>query len=537
MKRSVWVVRAVLMTGLVATLFASSLPAAPPPPARVLWWDATEQFGGQAPDALRQAMSDYLTAFNAGATFDSTYVSSETPGTLATHLAGNSYDVIVFDVTRFDSTGSAFDAADLAALSAFYASHKNLLMDGVLYIRSIVYDLTTVFPGANGSSGGFTVNEVFQLANRGGGILIGTDHDCCQSDPNKLLSAIIPGAAFTGSTSPSVDGQFNGNDLLDSPALVSAFDLFKHWDAVPSEAIVPIGTFTDVFAQAVTLFSQVDVADDPGGGAKLPYISTSWAPTGSGPAFDCNANGILDSVDIANGTSLDLNANGIPDECDPASTPTPTPTATIAPSSEPPTPTPTATSTPTATATPNSGATEICANGLDDDGNGAIDCADFACCATCAPIDRDPARIRLRPQKGVGHDILSVHGAIIPAGAIAPESEEIGILLTNPAGELLSATLPPGSLSRKGRFRVLFRDRAARDAESGLWELEVRFQPHRGRYQFRLTAYDDLSAATTPDMTLQLRIGDDAFVSHGLWTPETFGWHLDLTGVLPPCGD
>jgi len=31
---------------------------------------------------------------------------------------------------------------------------------------------------------------------------------------------------------------------------------------------------------------------------------------------DCNTNGILDSIDIANGTSQDVNGNGIPDECE-----------------------------------------------------------------------------------------------------------------------------------------------------------------------------------------------------------------------------
>ena len=34
---------------------------------------------------------------------------------------------------------------------------------------------------------------------------------------------------------------------------------------------------------------------------------------------DCNENGILDYVDIADGTSEDCNGNGIPDECDIAS--------------------------------------------------------------------------------------------------------------------------------------------------------------------------------------------------------------------------
>ncbi|MCC7014600.1 MAG: hypothetical protein IT454_18710 [Planctomycetes bacterium] len=35
---------------------------------------------------------------------------------------------------------------------------------------------------------------------------------------------------------------------------------------------------------------------------------------------DCNANGIADALDIANGTSFDTNANGQPDECEPCGT-------------------------------------------------------------------------------------------------------------------------------------------------------------------------------------------------------------------------
>ncbi len=35
------------------------------------------------------------------------------------------------------------------------------------------------------------------------------------------------------------------------------------------------------------------------------------------PPLDCNANGIPDQIDIANGTSTDCNQNGVPDECDP----------------------------------------------------------------------------------------------------------------------------------------------------------------------------------------------------------------------------
>jgi hypothetical protein len=34
------------------------------------------------------------------------------------------------------------------------------------------------------------------------------------------------------------------------------------------------------------------------------------------PVFDCNGNGIEDSIDIATGASTDLDMNGVPDECD-----------------------------------------------------------------------------------------------------------------------------------------------------------------------------------------------------------------------------
>ena len=280
----------------------------------MLWWDTTSEFSAQSPDALRKLMSDLLTSFDGGGLFNSKYVSAENaPGSLAAELAENSYDVIVFDSTNFGAF--SFDQADYDALTAFYETHSNVLLDGVLWIRSANLNATTNYPGINGSSGDLTANQVFQLASRGGGVLIGTDHNCCQTEANILIAAMIPGAGFSGSTFPSLDGQFNGDDLLNAVAVVSPSDLFAHWSSVPSEGIAPTGNFTDVFGNAVTLYSQVDVADDIGG-PKFSYISTSFEPGGGIIEFDCNDNGILDSIDIADGTSPDENENGIPDECE-----------------------------------------------------------------------------------------------------------------------------------------------------------------------------------------------------------------------------
>ena len=108
-----------------AAVFCLAAAQAQAAPVSVLWWDSTPDYGGQAPNSYRQQMADALTAFNGGASFAATYVGSEVAGTLATHLSGNSYDVVVFDATSFSPK---FDTADLDAVKAMYAGGKKSLM-------------------------------------------------------------------------------------------------------------------------------------------------------------------------------------------------------------------------------------------------------------------------------------------------------------------------------------------------------------------------------------------------------------------------
>lgn len=252
----------------------------------VLWWDSTPDYYGRSPNSLRQEMSDYLTTFNGGTLFQSTYVGSETPGTLATHLGANTdYDVIVFDATSYSEK---FNAADLSAVRSFYQTRRNVLLDGTLYIRSANGSPYTNFPDFNDALGIFTANEVKALATRGGGIMIGTDHTdswhSYQVDANQILGAVIPGAAFTGLTIPSTDGEFTGTELLTTAGLVAPADVFHNWTSAVSQGVPPTGNFTDFLGNPVTLYSQVNVADQPGGGPRLPYISSSFAP-GGGPVL------------------------------------------------------------------------------------------------------------------------------------------------------------------------------------------------------------------------------------------------------------
>lgn len=270
----------VAFVAITLLLFAGTIAEAAP--FTVLWWDSTPEYGGQAPNALRQAMSDHLTSVPGGV-FSSTYVGSETLGTLATHLSSNAYDVIVFDAT---TAGSRFNAADIAAIQAHYAAgNKNILLDGNLYVRSINFNASSIFPGPNGATGKFTVNEVYQLATRGGGIMIGTDHNCCQTDANEALHAILAGASFSGNTEPSIDGVFFGTDLVVGLQPFIPNDLVGHWDSIPSQGIAPTGAFTDFLGDGVTLFSQVEVADFIGG-PRHTFISTSWAPGASTCSVD-----------------------------------------------------------------------------------------------------------------------------------------------------------------------------------------------------------------------------------------------------------
>jgi hypothetical protein len=258
-----------------AAVFCLAAAQAQAAPVSVLWWDSTPDYGGQAPNSYRQQMADALTAFNGGASFAATYVGSEVAGTLATHLSGNSYDVVVFDATSFSPK---FDTADLDAVKAMYAGgKKSLMLDGILYIRNIVYSADTLFPGPGGALAGLLINQVAAIAEAGGGFLVGTDHQGYQEDANQIVRALVPGAAFTGITSPSTDGVFFGDTLLNGPVPIAANDVLTHWSAVPSQGIAPTGLFDDFLGDEIELFSLVDVADTIGG-PRASFVSFSVKP-------------------------------------------------------------------------------------------------------------------------------------------------------------------------------------------------------------------------------------------------------------------
>jgi len=273
-----------------AGLLVAALPVTASATTNVLWWDTTPIWSNQAPNALREEMSMFIDDYGDGTVFDSTYVDVTSSGLLSAELAATDYDVLIFDST---TSSSLFSAADIQATKDFYASGKDdLMLDGSLYIRSIDRDAQTDFPGPTGATGGLLINQVAALANSGGGIMVGTDHNCCQGEANQILGGIAPGLAFSGFTTPSTDGVFYGDVLLNEEVAIAAVDILNHWDAVPSQAEAPTGTFTDFLGNDIELFSHVDVADKPGGGTRLTYISSTIDPgTGTTDVDDTTAGG------------------------------------------------------------------------------------------------------------------------------------------------------------------------------------------------------------------------------------------------------
>jgi hypothetical protein len=199
----------------------------------------------------------------------------------------------VLDVTTRRST---FGPADLEALRSHYASGRRALMlDGSLWIRSTAENRTTRFPGVNGATGDLTVNQIQALADAGGGILIGTDHDDFQVGANVALEAIVPGARFSGTTNPSTDGDFIGRTLLGHAVTLRAIDILEHWQSIPTQGESPVGSFTDFTGNAIRLHALVETADKPGGGVKRPYVSASFDPGSQRTAIDANETAFEDA--------------------------------------------------------------------------------------------------------------------------------------------------------------------------------------------------------------------------------------------------
>jgi len=188
---------------------------------------------------------------------------------------------------------------------------------------------------------------------------------------------------------------------------------------------------------------------------------------------------------------------------------------------------------------------ENCANQLDDDNDGLVDCADPDCpaltqkcgfdckLAMCTPVRRDPAIIRFGAGRS-GTDMFWIHGNFRAAQDVDFTKDPFAIMLSNAEGLIYQGTLVPGEFKKKvnGKGRYVFRDRDARangqgDAD-GIYRVSMREKVENGYVYayFRFRAFGDFSAATLPRMTLQIAAGNHVGTITADWRQTGSGWVL-----------
>jgi len=191
---------------------------------------------------------------------------------------------------------------------------------------------------------------------------------------------------------------------------------------------------------------------------------------------------------------------------------------------------------------------EICNNGIDDDGDNQIDCADPDCAQritpgcnatcrstpSCTPILKDPAIIVARAPLASGrHDFVRIHGRFDAYTAIDPTADGFVFALSNESGEIFRARLLPGDLQLRGTRRWRFIDKTAKTGpgiRDGFFKVKVD-RTGRGplyNWVFSFSAYGDLSGATVPTMTTQTYLGDDVAVLKATWSGSPGNWRLTL---------
>jgi cysteine-rich repeat protein len=170
---------------------------------------------------------------------------------------------------------------------------------------------------------------------------------------------------------------------------------------------------------------------------------------------------------------------------------------------------------------------EICADQMDNDGDGLIDCQDPSCpCSQIIDVCHHPCTTQIVFKKK-GLDYIRLRAAFKPLTAVNPGSEDVGILITNANGTVLNVTLPAGTLVMSGVQTWKAKINSAKTT-GGVYTITVWIQPD-GTVRFDVRAYAAMKAvATLPLMTTQIRVGNDEAVATGTWTQQGNGWRDQL---------
>ncbi len=183
---------------------------------------------------------------------------------------------------------------------------------------------------------------------------------------------------------------------------------------------------------------------------------------------------------------------------------------------------------------------ETCTNGVDDNGDNLIDCADPLCAfpatscdgncqltTACLPILDDPAKLTW--------EYVKIHGRFVPDTPVDPENEGFTFMLSNANGLIYRAELFAADLrvaGGKSTKRWKFRDKLAKrgmGSRKGLStiSMKTRNEPDGSvSYPFKVKAYGDMSNATVALMTTQISVGDDVSFVTAEWKGKPGHWRL-----------
>jgi hypothetical protein len=190
---------------------------------------------------------------------------------------------------------------------------------------------------------------------------------------------------------------------------------------------------------------------------------------------------------------------------------------------------------------------EICNNGIDDDGDGLVDCADTSCANNpvpgclaceivpiCMPVLEDPAVMNVpdgsdRAVRSPRYD-FGFHGRVVMSTPVSPLTEGVTLVMSNANGEIYRAYVPPEEIRqiRKKAFTLRRSDEALSPNASGVVSLSIRQRMDGGKlgYGIRLKTFGDFSRATMARMTTQIYLGNDVAYLTADWTKRPGRWML-----------
>ena len=198
---------------------------------------------------------------------------------------------------------------------------------------------------------------------------------------------------------------------------------------------------------------------------------------------------------------------------------------------------------------------ETCNNGIDDDGDGFIDCADVDCQSSqetcgancqlvppCGCIFRDPAFVKLYQPPWL--DYFKLHGRLlVDPGMIVPEDVGFRVILSNANGVIYDANLPPAELRDfSPKLRWVYKNNLAKDGADPVtpWQGLSRVKMKVRRIQgveflaFKIKSYGDYDLATLPEMTTQVYTAGGVSSLTASWRPTKSGFKLTQKDY-PPC--